>query len=346
MSALLIAVVSAAASGCLKPDRWPLFKTTPQESLTDGVVAPFAPSESTPPLMSGPPWFAWPEDEGPVALSIEEATMLAIENNQDLRISLLTPVITGAFEQIERGTYDPELFAELEYGKERSLETSRSTMEAFDVEGKESRGMVGVRQRIPTGTAVEAAVEHGRSLSNRTPEKQTARLGLTVTQSLLRGYRPAANLASVRQAAMETAASLYELRGFTEALLADTEIAYWDYVLAKKEIAIFERSLAVARQQRDEIELRIEVGVLPRNDAAAARAEVALREQALIDARSALEERRLQLLRLIGPGPAGRLDHRIDTTSEPRIALEPITDLQDRIHLADRARYACSCSLS
>jgi outer membrane protein TolC len=119
---------------------------------------------------------------------------------------------------------------------------------------------------------------------------------LSVTQALLRGFGPAVNLVSVRQAELDTVASLYELRGFSEALLADTEIAYWNYVLAGLEIEIFERSLAVARQQRDEVELRIEVGILPEVEAAAARAEVSSQEQALINARSLLEENRLRLL--------------------------------------------------
>jgi outer membrane protein TolC len=146
------------------------------------------------------------------------------------------------------------------------------------------------------------------------------------------------NLVSVRQAELDTVASLYELRGFSEALLADTEIAYWNYVLARLEIEIFERSLAVARQQRDEVELRIEVGILAEVEAAAARAEVASQEQALINARSLLEENRLRLLRLISTGPHGQLDLRINATSEPLIEAKPITDLADRLQLAERSR--------
>jgi outer membrane protein TolC len=133
-------------------------------------------------------------------------------------------------------------------------------------------------------------------------------------------------------------ASRYELRGFTEALLAETEIAYWNFVLAKKEIEIFEQSLAVAQQQRKEVELRIEVGILPEIEAAAARAEVARREQALINARSLLEERRLRLLRLINLPPHGRLDRHVNATSHPDLNPESITDLPDRVLLAEKKR--------
>ncbi|HXV19636.1 MAG TPA: TolC family protein, partial [Desulfuromonadales bacterium] len=192
-------------------------------------------------------------------LSVEEVALLVLQNNRDLQVRRLTPVIVGTFEQIERGAFDPEVFAELEYGKEQATETARATGTQFAVEGNEATAIAGIRKFLPMGTTIEGTVEQSRSISNRAPEQQVARVGLTVNQALLQGFGAAVNLAAVRQAEFGTVASHYELRAFTEALLAEAESAYWNFVLAKKQIAIFESSLAVARQQRDETELRIEV---------------------------------------------------------------------------------------
>ncbi len=167
--------------------------------------------------------------------------MLALRNNRDLQVRQLEPVVTGTFEQIERGKFDPELFAEAEYFEEKANETSRSSGEQFGVSGNAAVEMAGVRQELPTGTTIEASIGQDRSISNRAPEQQTARVGLSVTQALLRGFGPAVNLASVRQAELDTLASIDELRGFTEALLADTEIAYWNFVLAEKK-SLFSRN--------------------------------------------------------------------------------------------------------
>ncbi len=271
-------------------------------------------------------------------LSVEKAVLLALHNNRDLKVRQQTPVITGTFEQLERGRFDPELFVDTEYFKERANETSRSSGEKYSVLGDEVSAEAGLRQRLSTGTTIEAGLRQERSISNRAPEQQTARLGLSVTQSLLRGFGPAVNLASIRQAELDTLASVDELRAFSEALVADTEIAYWNYVLAKEEIAIFETSLDIAKKQREEIELRIDVGILPEIEVAAARAEEALRVQALINARSLLEERRLRLMRLISPGPEGRLEQPLTAISDPRLAPEPITDLNDRLQLAEQSR--------
>jgi outer membrane protein TolC len=327
------------AAGCVSPDRWSVFDNlyfpeTPEEKdRPDPIEIP----ETVQPQFIEGTEFILPA-EGPLDLAIEQATMLVLKNNRDLHVHELNPVIAGTFVQIERGVYDPEVFAELEYREERTSETSRSTGTQFSVEGSDTSIVTGIRQDFPTGTTIEATVEQERSISNRSPEQQEARLGLSVTQSLLQGFGPAVNLARVQQAELGTVASMYELRGFTEALLAETEKAYWNLVLAKKEIEIFEQSLSVAQQQRNEVELRIEVGILPEIEAAAARAEVARREQALINAHSLLEERRLRLLRLINLPPDGRLDRPINATSSPDLNPESITDLTDRIRLAEKMR--------
>ena len=271
-------------------------------------------------------------------LSVEEVALLVLQNNRDLRVRRLNPVITATFEQLERGAFDPEMFVELEYVEERATEISRSTGTRYDVDGRDDAAIAGIRTLLPTGTTLEATVEQTRSISNRTPEQQMARVGLTVSQALLQGFGPAVNLVDVRQARLGTVASRYQLRAFTEALLSGAETAYWNFVLAKEQIAIFESSLAVARQQRDETELRIEVGLLPEVEAAAARTEVARREQALIDARSLLEERRLQLLRLLNPDPEDSLAQRILATSDPRTRLLSLQDQAECLQLADKMR--------
>jgi outer membrane protein len=271
-------------------------------------------------------------------LSLEESILLMLQNNRGLAIEQLNPVIAGAYAQIERGRFDPELFASWQQDEEQSSEVSRSTEDVFSVKGTDERASVGLRKEFASGTDVEADIAHQRSISSRTPEQQEARLGLSVTQSLLRGFGPGVNLISVRQAELEVEASTYELRGYTEALMAECEIAYWRYVLAREEIAIFERSLEVAIRQRDDIVEQIEVGALAENDAAAARAEVARREQDLIEAQSNLENRRLRLLRLIDPNALHRSDLELTTASSPHREALPIEDIADRVALAARMR--------
>ena len=278
---------------------------------------------------------------GPLELSLERAVVLALARNPDLRVAELRPAIAGAFESIERGVFDPEFFARASVGTEESVETARATGEQFPVRGDTRELQAGVRQTLPSGTEVELGLSQGRSASNRAPTQESARVGLTVTQSLLRGFGPAANLARVRQAELDTLASRYELRGFVEAMIADAEGAYWRYVLAGRRIAIFERSLELARSQADEARQRVEVGVLPASDRAAFEVEVARRQQALIDARAQEAAARIEILRLVG-GLGDHQPHAHDrpviATTTPEADPTPIDDGAERIELARRVR--------
>jgi len=332
--------IIALISGCATPDRWqamePDFERALQSIDTKSVIIP----DELKPRVEG----QTPIDieslrvADIIQLSREQATMLALQRNRELQVELLSPIIAGTSEKIERGRYDPELFAEFGYSREVSSETARSTGEQFSVEGDDTNAAIGVRQILPTGTDLEVRVGHDRSISNRTPEQQEARIGLSITQSLLRGFGPAVNLARVRQAELDAVASIHELRGFVQAIVAETETVYWQFVLARQEIDIFERSLEVARQQRDEIELRIAVGTLPEIEAAAARAEVAVQQQALINARSLLNERRLRLLRLLNFEPISQSDLPIEPVSSPEIDPEPMDDVRERLELASLSR--------
>jgi outer membrane protein TolC len=138
----------------------------------------------------------------------------------------------------------------------------------------------------------------------------------------------------LRKARVDTDISQYELRGFAETLVADVERAYWEYSLARRQGEIVNESLSLAEQQLREIEHRIRVGDLPETELAAARAEVALRREALINVRSRLAIARLTLQRLIDPdgltGP--RQDLRLST--EPAVPDAPLGSLESHVDQA------------
>lgn len=281
-----------------------------------------------------------------VVLTVEEVVLSALQNNRDLRVERLTPQITATFEDIERGVYDPEFFAGVTVSEDEAVEVSRATEENFSVIRNDSSLDAGVRQQFPSGTALELGASTARSTSNRSPEQRDVRIGLTLTQALLRGANTTVNLARIQQAELETVASLYQLQGFTEALLAEAESVYWQFALASQRIRIFEESLELARRQQAEVEQRIEIGVIGRTEAAAVRAEVAQREQDLIDARSEREILRLRLLRLINPDVETSESENDDAVflldvvaeTDPATTMDALPDLADRIQLALKRR--------
>ncbi len=316
MRALALCAVALCACATTTPEPYPIAKVEPV------VLAP-PPARTT-------------TVSGTVALSIEDAIYEALANNRDLRIQRFGPVLAGTFEQIERGVFDPEVFAEFRLQRERASQVARATGERFDVTGTNADTVLGLRQRLPTGTTLEATASHGYDDSDRTPRQQAVRLGLSVTQSLLRGFGPAVNLARLDQARLDFDASVHELEGYAQAVIAAAEIAYWRFVMRTAEIAIHTRSLEVAKSQENEVAQRIDVGLLPPLEAAAAQAEVARRKQAVIDAKSLRRAAELQLARMILLDVENAVT--IDATSAPRTTTPALAEAEAHVALALKTR--------
>jgi outer membrane protein TolC len=336
LSLAILPILLLLLSSCLKPDYLPGFDTELLYRKTPEPVDPLPGSPQTGAQVDVEESLAAPES-GNLDLAVEQAVQLALRNNRDLKVEQINPVIAGTFEAIERGVFDPEIFGDLEFSREESSEVGSNGSRTAIKEDEQS-AQFGLRQYLPSGTQLEASVGQSANDTDAEAKEQAVRAGISLTQSLLRGSGPTVNLVSLRQAELEREISEFELRGVIETLLAATEIAYWNHVLAARKIDIFESSLAIARQQLDEIQTRIEVGTLPRIEAAAADAEVARREQALIDVRSSLEESRLRLLRLINPGRTGRLDIQLLATSKPEVNPTTIAVSEERLQLADKSR--------
>jgi outer membrane protein TolC len=216
---------------------------------------------------------------------------------------------------------------------------ARSGSETEDFANDFIDGIISLEQYFPTGTTVALEASTRMNDSSLYDDRfYTTRLGMTITQALLRGYGTDVNLVRLQQARLDTRMSEYELRGFTEFLVAEVENTYWDYALARRQIEIVEESLKVARQQLDETKELITVGRLPRAELAAVQAEVAAQEQALIEARANKESIRLQLLRLLDPAGPGIWQREVDLIYQPTLPEIKLEAVELHVAVAKRMR--------
>jgi outer membrane protein TolC len=287
------------------------------------------PEAMTPPVV--PP--------GPLKVTIGEAILLSLENNWSLVVERLNPSIRQTFEDQERAVFDPETDTEVSAGRVEGERLARSGSETEDFTTDTVEGIISLEQYFPTGTTVDL---EGRTRMNDSSLYQdsfySTRLGMTVTQALLRGYGTDVNLARLQQARLDTRMSEYELRGFSEFLVAEVERTYWDYALATRQIEIVEESLKVARQQLNETKELIAVGRLARAELAAVQAEVAAQEQALIEARANKESTRLLLLRLLNPPGSGLWQREVDLIHQPTLPEIKLEDVELHVAVSMRMR--------
>ncbi|MDP2896152.1 MAG: TolC family protein [bacterium] len=277
--------------------------------------------------------------EGPLTLTVESAILLAVESNRAFRVERLNPPIRRTFEEQERAVFDPVAGATASTRKADAERLARAGTETESFASKNTSGKLSLDTLFPTGTAV--ALEATGDFTDSTLYSDSfasTRVGLTVTQALLRGFGTRANLASLRQAELDTLSSEYELRAFAESLVSQVEATYWDYALTERQIEIYTQSLKLAEDQLTETVERIETGALAETELAAAQAEMALRREDLINARSSFATVRLRLLRLLNPPGTENWERDIVLQNQPIVLDTPLDEVVSHVRVALRMR--------
>lgn len=308
-----------------------------------GQPPPAVDRQITPPvLQDAPAWSSAAEgmqayhEAGPIELTVEKAVILALENNPALKVESFNPAIVQTAEDEARAVFDPLFSGSYAWVRER-IEAESPFRDRETIE--EHQAGLGVSGRLPTGTDVEIGLSTGQTRSDPGDgDLHETRVGLGVTQALLQGFGPAYNLATLRQARLDTALSTYELRSFTEALVALVEETYWDYALMQRQIEIYLESLRLSEQQKQEIEEMIGVGSLAESELAAAEAEIALRREGLINARSSLEKTRITLLNLLSPPGKGMWDRPVELLVQPTMPDVRLDEAERHVELALKMR--------
>jgi outer membrane protein len=279
------------------------------------------------------------QDANSLKIDIQGAILMAMENNRSLAVQRLNPQISETFEDEQRSTFDTSLNAEITPKRNVSERLSRagSATESSIVDSLS--GSLSISKYLPTGTTVELSGSTSYTDSSLYSDTFTSnRLGISVTQALLQGREIKVNMISVHQAEIDTLISGYELRGFTEVLLEQVELKFWDYALAQKRIEIYTNSFNLAVQQMTETQERIKIGQLAEIELAASQAEVALRRENLINARSNLAQERLNLLRLLNPSQQINWNMNITLQYQTTLPDVELDDVEQHVQVALKMR--------
>jgi outer membrane protein TolC len=264
-------------------------------------------------------------------VTVADAVLLALENNKALLVERYTPKIRRTLQTQAEAAFDADFTVQGSFSRQEDEQPITLPSESSEIQ-------LGIQKLFPLGTEIGVTGSAGLEEFSGSPNIGNARLGLSVSQPLMRGFGTDVNLALVRQARLDVLSSQYELRGFAESLVAQVEEAYWDYSLARQNLDIIENSLSIAQRQLDETQERVRVGSLAEIDLAAAEAEVASRKQNLIDAKSSLDKARLRFLSLLGPDGSNNLTNSIKLKDEPSISEITLGPVEDHVKTALKFR--------
>jgi outer membrane protein TolC len=287
--------------------------------------------------------------EVPQALSIQEAILVSLQNNVDLRIQRFNVPINRTREQSAIAAFDPDINGSISGGRTQGAIVPARTIPAdpptvpLPIVIPGSSGItdsvdasIGYSQFLPTGTQLSATLSSTNSFYS--DAKSTLNGSVSVTQSLLRGAGLDVNLAAVREAEINTKISQYALRAFTEQQVADVETDYWDLAFDERQVLIVQNAVDVAEKQLADTTRRVEVGTVSRSELPASQAEVARRREDLINAKSSLERDRLTLMRRLTPSAREFWSRSITLTTLPFIPIGAMDPVENHVNVALKMR--------
>jgi len=234
-----------------------------------------------------------------LTISLRDAILLALQHNPMITIQRLAPDIARTYSQEQSSIFDPTLSITGTKSETKLQRFLGSRPDPFEMISERSQYDLWISNMLPTGTTISANASLIGSVSSIYTDQYSGNIGMTITQSLLKGFGIGYNLANLRKARINVEITLLELKAIAEQVTANVEQAYWDLFLAKQEMDIQQRSLDLAERQLIESKERVAVGRLPELELAAVHAEAATRKEAMIDAQSRYEQSRLQFLFLL-----------------------------------------------
>ncbi len=274
-----------------------------------------------------------------LALGLKEAIVRAIQNSPELDVQRVQVRVARSSVDIASGEFDLFLFSDGALTKFRTPFFSRNPFggdEGVNPITGLSGGLIvnqvddwvvagGIRQRTPLGTSYEVRYEQGRRKSDNVfslNPSYTPSVVFEVTQPILRGFSFDLDVprSQILIATKQVQSEQLGLREQALNLAVSVEEAYWTYVFSLDNLRVAERALANSEELLEINKTKLAVGKAAEIDVLIAETQVASRREAIIVARSTIENTRDQLLRLVQPSAAlGEWEVEILPLDRPRL---------------------------
>ncbi|HUU43306.1 MAG TPA: TolC family protein [Planctomycetota bacterium] len=237
-----------------------------------------------------------------IALSMADAIRLTLENNLDIKIRGIDPQTSAADIQKAESRFDWTF--ETSWSKTRSKTPSSSALSgAAAVMSDSDRISLGLKKTLVTGGTVEPTVTWRRDLTNSTfatiNPSYTTDAYVTITQPLLRNAGCEVNKSEIYTARNNTEISKYSFKTNVINTLTQMQQTYWDLVFAIEDLSVKKKSLRLTKDTLEQTRAQVEAGILAPIEVTRVRADVASKEEAILNAQRTVEDREDQLRRFV-----------------------------------------------
>lgn len=274
-----------------------------------------------------------------IKLKLQEAVLVALSKNIDVKIERLQPQIAETDIEAEESVFDPTVKADI-----AEASTKRQTDLAIFLTGAIEPSRISteidtrLEKKFSPGTTAELSFENNRLSSNsfvqRFNPSWSSELVLSVTQPLLKDFGREFNLGRIIIAKNNKSISDFQFEKRVIDVVSSVKRTFWDLVLAIELLDVAEQSM---RQAQDLLEInraKVEAGQLAPIDAVEAEAGVAAREEAVILAEDRIQDLEDRLRSLLN------LDKESSLLGAPIIPIDQPMDAEIRFSLPDGVETA------
>jgi len=236
-------------------------------------------------------------------LSLHQSVLLALQNNPDVRIERLNPLIREEEVKKEQRVFFYPLIG-YEVSLARSEQPAGSVLAGADVtQGDTFDFNTGVKTQLITGAVLSLDWKNRRfetnSVFQRLDPQYNSDLALTLTHPLLKNFGVGVNGTRIRIARNNLEISRYQVRGVVTNIVSEVQQTYWDLVLTWRDLAARRRSLEFARYLERRAEEMVAAGRLPAMAILQAQVGVKEREIDLLNGENAFKEAQERLKTLL-----------------------------------------------
>jgi outer membrane protein TolC len=304
-----------------------------QETPPEAPVAPWLPASA----QATPDATTAPSAAEPIELTIDMAIEMALENNLDVVIARLGYQSQGEFVGRAEGAYNPLFVADFNNLNSRTPSTSQLSG-AQTLSNLSTAYNMSWQQELPTGGNYFVAFENRRATTSNpftsVNPRYDAALSASITQPLLadRQLNSLKQRLIVAQNGERVARHDFETQVMD--LVADVQLAYWDWVYSIRDLDVQQRYLGLANDLLRNNQIQVQVGTMAPIDVVEARAEVAARESDVILAQEAVERNSDRVRRLINdPETTNFWDVPLQPVYEPELE-EVQVNLEEAVRTA------------
>lgn len=263
-------------------------------------------------------------------LSIRDCLLMALENNLEISIERLNPLMSEAAIEQARGEFDPALVFTPSFLDNSQPLDAQASVAAGGRQATKSRTSslsTSLEGKVPFGTQYNFGLQtsDNQSTFNSFKDQYTSFWGLSLTQPILRGFGFASQLAPIRIARKQKEISEEAFAEKVIDIVTRIKLSYFNLIFAIENQQVQVQALELASKLLKDNRRRVEIGVMAPLEVTQSESGVASREEDLLLANQEVNIRVNELRSLISQDAVDLRGRSLWPTDHPtEIPLSPL----------------------